>query len=140
VQNACGIGKGHQTNSGFSAQRTTRRFVRNALRLKLHGARAALEDRAGCFDSSFSAIVAQDSIVSDPHHSRRQDMQAEAADEPDAIDERIRSAENQPTAEAAEGNKRCKQKKPKSDFHNSSFDPLPWSELRPIKSHFFGCL
>jgi predicted acylesterase/phospholipase RssA len=34
VQNAGGIGKGHQTNSGFSARRTTRRFVRNALRLK----------------------------------------------------------------------------------------------------------
>src|SRR5260370_24198940 len=55
--------------------------VRNALRLKLHGAPAALEDRAGCFDSSFSAIVAQDSIVSDTHQSRRQDMQAEAPDE-----------------------------------------------------------
>jgi hypothetical protein len=46
VQNAGGIGKSHQTNSGFSAQRTTRRFVRNALRLKLHGAPTALEDRA----------------------------------------------------------------------------------------------
>src|SRR5271165_2425749 len=36
----------------------------NALRLKLHGAPAALEDRAGCFYSTFSAIVAQNSIVS----------------------------------------------------------------------------
>jgi hypothetical protein len=26
-----GIGKSHQTNSGFSAQRTTRRFVRKGL-------------------------------------------------------------------------------------------------------------
>jgi hypothetical protein len=43
-------------------------------------------------------------------------------------------------AEATEANKRCEQEKPKTDFHNSSFDPLPWSELRPIKSHFFGCL
>jgi len=67
VQNAGGIGKSHQTNSGFSAQRTTRRFVHNALRLKLHGAPAALEDRAGCFYSTFSAIVAQNSIVPDTH-------------------------------------------------------------------------
>ena len=29
----------------------------------------------------FSAIVAEDSIVSDTHQSRRQDMQAEAPDE-----------------------------------------------------------
>jgi hypothetical protein len=37
VQNAGGIGKGHQTNSGFSAQRTTRCAIgriHNALRLK----------------------------------------------------------------------------------------------------------
>jgi hypothetical protein len=61
VQNAGGIGKGHQMNSGFSAQRTTRRFFRNALRLKLHDAPATLKDRAGCCDSSFSAIVAEDS-------------------------------------------------------------------------------
>jgi hypothetical protein len=81
VQNAGGIGKGHQTNSGFSARRTTRRFVRNALRLKLHGVPAALENRAGCFYITLSAIVAQNSIVSDAHQSRRQDMQAEAPDE-----------------------------------------------------------
>jgi hypothetical protein len=52
VQNAGGIGKGHQTNSDFSAQRTTRCAtgrIDNALRLKLHGAPAALKDRAGCF-------------------------------------------------------------------------------------------
>ena len=40
----------------------------------------------------------------------------ESAELLDAIDERIRSAENQPTAEATEGNKRCKQDKPKSEF------------------------
>ena len=38
----------------------------------------------------------------------------ESAELLDAIDERIRSAENQPTA--AKGNKRCKQEKPKSEF------------------------
>jgi hypothetical protein len=58
VQDAGGIGKGHQTNSGFSARGTTHRFVGNALRLKLHGAPAALENRAGCFDITFSAIIA----------------------------------------------------------------------------------
>jgi hypothetical protein len=58
VQNAGGIDKGHQTNSGFSAQRTTRQFVRNPLRLKLHAAPAALENRAGCFYITFSAIIA----------------------------------------------------------------------------------
>jgi hypothetical protein len=52
VQNAGGIVKGHQTNFGFSAQRTTRSTtgrIHNALRLKLHGAPAALKDRADCF-------------------------------------------------------------------------------------------
>jgi hypothetical protein len=81
VQNAGGIGKGYQTDSGFSAQRTTREFVRNALRLKLHGTPTALEDRAGCFYSTFSAIVAQNPIVPDTYQSRRQDMQAETPDE-----------------------------------------------------------
>jgi hypothetical protein len=59
--NAGGIGKGHQTNSGFSAQRTTRSVtgrIHNALRLKLHGAPAALKDRADCFDIMSSAIIA----------------------------------------------------------------------------------
>jgi HigB_toxin, RelE-like toxic component of a toxin-antitoxin system len=37
------------------------------LRLKLHGAPTALEDHAGCFYSTFSAIVAQNCIVSDTH-------------------------------------------------------------------------
>ncbi len=53
VQNAGGIGKGHQTNSGFSAQRTTRSAtgrIHNALRLKLHGAPVAL--KASLFYSS----------------------------------------------------------------------------------------
>jgi hypothetical protein len=84
VQNAGGIGKGHQTNSGFSARGTTpcaTGRIGNALRLKLHGAAAAFEDRAGCFDITFSAIIAQNSIVPDTHQSRRQDMQAEAPDE-----------------------------------------------------------
>jgi hypothetical protein len=70
VQNAAGIGKGHQTNSGFSAQRTTRsatRRIHNALRLKIHGAPAALKDRTGCFDITSSAIIAQNSVVSDTH-------------------------------------------------------------------------
>jgi len=53
--------------SAFPHNGPTRRFVRNALRLKLHGAPAALEDRAGCFYSTFSAIVAQNSIVPDTH-------------------------------------------------------------------------
>jgi hypothetical protein len=84
VQNAGGIGKGHQTNSGFSAQRTTCSAagrIHNALRLKLHGAPAALKDRAGCFYIASSAIIAQNSVVSDTHQPRRQDMQAEAPDE-----------------------------------------------------------
>jgi hypothetical protein len=34
VQNAGGIGKAQQTNSGFSAQRTTHRFLGDALGLK----------------------------------------------------------------------------------------------------------
>ena len=50
MQSAGGIRKGHQTNSGFSAQRTAHRFVGNALRLKLHGPPAAFEDRARCFN------------------------------------------------------------------------------------------
>jgi hypothetical protein len=57
VQNGGRIGKGYQTNSGFSAGWTTHRFVRNAARLKLHGAAAALENRTGCFDITFSAII-----------------------------------------------------------------------------------
>ena len=66
----------HQTNSGFSTQRTTHcatRRIRNALRLKFHDASAALEDRAGCFYSTFSAIVAEDSIMADAHQSRREE-------------------------------------------------------------------
>jgi hypothetical protein len=35
----------------------------------------------GCFYITSSAIIAQNSIVSDTHQSRRQDMQAEAPDE-----------------------------------------------------------
>jgi len=57
VQNAGGIGKGHQTNSGFSARGTTpcaTGRIGNTLRLKLHGAAAAFEDRAGCFDITLS--------------------------------------------------------------------------------------
>ena len=81
MQNAGGIGKGHQTNSGFSARRTTHRFVGNGMGLKRQDAPGALEDRAGCFDSSFSAIVAEDSIMADTYQSRRQDMQAEAPNE-----------------------------------------------------------
>jgi hypothetical protein len=56
VQSAGGIRKGHQTNSGFSAQRTAHRFVGNALRLKLHGPPAAFEDRARCFNMGFDQI------------------------------------------------------------------------------------
>ena len=44
MQNAGGIGKGYQTNSGFSARWTTHSAtggIRNAARLKLHGAAAA---------------------------------------------------------------------------------------------------
>jgi hypothetical protein len=67
AQNTGGISKGHQANSGFSAQGTTLGFVRNALRLKQRGAPAGFEDRAGCFYSTFSAIVAQNSIVPDTH-------------------------------------------------------------------------
>jgi hypothetical protein len=58
VESAGGIGKGHQTNSGFSAQGTAHRFVGNALRLKLQGAPVGFEDRARCFYSTFSTIVA----------------------------------------------------------------------------------
>ena len=75
MQNAGRIGKGHEPNSGFSARRTTDRFFGNALRLKQQGPPAALEDRARRFYSTFSAIVAQDSIVSDTDQSRRQDME-----------------------------------------------------------------
>jgi hypothetical protein len=74
VQNAGGIGKGYQTNSGFSARWTTHSAtggIRNAPRLKLHGASAALENRAGCFYITFSAIIAQNSIVADTHQTRR---------------------------------------------------------------------
>jgi hypothetical protein len=59
VQSAGGIRKGHQTNSGFSAQRTAHRFVGNALRLKLHGPPAAFEDRARCFNMGFDQIGAK---------------------------------------------------------------------------------
>ena len=55
--------------------------IDNALRLKLHGAPAALKGRAGGFHITSSAIIAQNSVVSDTHQSRRQDMQAEAPDE-----------------------------------------------------------
>jgi hypothetical protein len=58
VQNASGIGKGHQTNSGFSARGTTpcaTGRIGNALGLKLHGAAAAFEDHAGCFDITLPA-------------------------------------------------------------------------------------
>jgi hypothetical protein len=58
VQNTGGIGKDHQTNSGFAAQRTTDRFFDNALRMKHQCASAALEDGARCFYGTFSAIVA----------------------------------------------------------------------------------
>src|SRR5260370_33914395 len=81
---AGGIGKGHQTNSGFSARGTTpcaTGRIGNALRLKLHRAPAALENRAGCFDITLPAIVAKDSIMADAHESRREDMQAETPDE-----------------------------------------------------------
>jgi hypothetical protein len=70
VQNAGGIGKGHQTNSGFSAQRTTHSstgWICDAVGLQLYGAPAALENRAGCFYITFSAIIAQNSIVPDTH-------------------------------------------------------------------------
>jgi hypothetical protein len=81
VQKASGISKGQQTESGFSAGRTTRRFVRIALGLKLQGVSAALQDRAGCLDIPLPAIVAEDSIMANAHQSRRKDMQAEAPDE-----------------------------------------------------------
>src|SRR5271165_588115 len=71
VQNGGRIGKGYQTNSGFSARWTTHRFVRGAPRLKLQGGPAALENRAGCSYSTFSAIIAQNSIVPDTHQTRR---------------------------------------------------------------------
>ena len=81
MQNAVGIGKGHQTNSGFSAQRTTRSATGRIHNALLHGAPAALKDHAGCFDITFSAIIAQNSIVPDSYQTRRKDMQAEAPDE-----------------------------------------------------------
>ena len=81
MQNAGRIDKGHQTNSGFCAERTAHRFFGNVLRLKHHGAPAAVQDRARCFYGTFSAIVAQDSIMPDTDQSERQDMQAETPDE-----------------------------------------------------------
>ena len=41
----------------------------------------AFEDRAGGFDITVPAIVAEDSIMADAHESRREDMQAETPDE-----------------------------------------------------------
>jgi hypothetical protein len=70
VQNAGGVCKGYQANSDFSARRTTHSAtgrIGNAPRLKFQGAAAALEDRTGCLDITFSAIVAQNSIVPDTH-------------------------------------------------------------------------
>jgi hypothetical protein len=84
VENVGGIDKGHQTDSGFSARGTTpcaTGRIGNALRLKLHRAPAALENRSGCFDITLPAIVAMDSIMADAHESRREDMQAETPDE-----------------------------------------------------------
>ena len=84
MQNAGSIGKGHQTNSGFSARGTTpcaTGRIGNALRLKLQGAAVAFQDRAGCFDITLPAIVAEDSMMADAHESRREDMQAETPDE-----------------------------------------------------------
>jgi hypothetical protein len=84
VESAGGIGKGHQTNSGFSARGTTpcaTRRIGNALRLKLQGTAVAFQDRAGCFDITLPAIVAEDPIMADAHESRREDMQAETPDE-----------------------------------------------------------
>ena len=84
MQNAGGIGKGHQTNSGFSARGTTpcaTGRIGNAFRLKLRGAATVFEDRAGCFDITLPAIVAEDSIMADTHQSRREDMQAETPNE-----------------------------------------------------------
>jgi hypothetical protein len=72
VQKAGGIGKGHQTNSGFSAQRTahsTTGWICDAVGLKLHGAATRHENRAGCFYITLPPIVAEDSIVSDTHQS-----------------------------------------------------------------------
>src|SRR5580692_4654634 len=70
-------------NRAKCCKRTTRSAtgrVHKALRLKLHGAPASFKDRAGCFDITPFAIVAQNSIVSDTHQSWRQDMQAKAPD------------------------------------------------------------
>jgi hypothetical protein len=73
VQNVGGIDKGHQTDSGFSAQGTTHSatgWICNAVGLKLQGAPARHENRAGCFYITFSAIIAQNSIVADTHQTR----------------------------------------------------------------------
>src|SRR6202007_2247012 len=62
---------------GFSARWTThcaKGRIGNVPRLKLHGAPARDENRAGCFYSTFSAIIAQNSIVPDTHQTRREDM------------------------------------------------------------------
>src|ERR1700745_2643468 len=64
--------KATRRNSGFSARWTTHsatRGIRNAPRLKLHGAPARDENRAGCFYITFSAIIAQNSIVAGTTHS-----------------------------------------------------------------------
>src|SRR5260370_1878102 len=82
--NAGGIGKGHQTNSGFSARWTTHSAtgrIRNAPRLKLHGASAGFANRAGCFYITFSAIIAPHSIVATTQHTPKHDISDEEADE-----------------------------------------------------------
>jgi hypothetical protein len=71
MQNAGDIDKGHQTNSGSSTQRTTRRFVRNALRLKLHDAPAVVENRSGCYYITLPPIVCEDAIMANTHQTRR---------------------------------------------------------------------
>ena len=81
MQKSGGIGKGNETNSGFSAGGTTHRFFGNALGLKLQSASAALEDRAGRFDVPLAAIVAENSVMADADQSWREDMQTEAPDE-----------------------------------------------------------
>jgi len=51
----------------LSAQWTTRcatGWIHNALRLKVHGAPAALKDRVGCFYITSSALIAQNSKAS----------------------------------------------------------------------------
>jgi hypothetical protein len=66
VQDAGDIGKGHQTNPGFSAQRTTHSItgsICDAVGLKLHGAPARHENRVGCFYITLSPIVCEDAIM-----------------------------------------------------------------------------